>query len=255
MHNLKSESGEMIKNKRKVFTIAVCDDEEIYREQIKKECFGFFQNQWGTDMDLPEIVCFSSAMELTASRREFDLLFLDIEMPGQDGIRVKDSFEQQKKKTRIIFMTSHEERVLEAFGENVVSFLVKPVDSARLWKVLEKTIPDIRGQVLELEDGGSTFLIPIKQIRYIMGEDKYTRAVMENGNYFVRRTMKFWEETLPQEDFARIHKSYLVNLEYFEKNGDEVVLEKGKKVKMSRKNKVEIMEKYKDFLRRKAGMI
>lgn len=237
--------------------IAVCDDEELYREHMKAECEAFFQED-GKEQYMagkPDIYMFSSGMELISSGINFDILFLDIEMPEQDGICVKEYFEKYSRQTRIIFMTSHEERVLDAFGKNVVSFLVKPVDTEKLHQALSKTLFDICGQVLEFEDSGNTFLIPIKQIRYIMGEDKYTRAVMENGNYFVRRTMKFWEETLPQEDFARIHKSYLVNLEFFEKNGDEVVLEKGKTVKMSRKNKVEIMEKYKAYLRRKAGMM
>ena len=93
--------------------------------------------------------------------------------------------------------------------------------------------------------------IPVRQIRYIEAQDKYTTVVTEKGRYLFRRTMRFWEETLPRQDFCRIHKSYLLNLEYFEKTGDMVELDKDKAVKLSRGKKQEIVEQYKAYLRRK----
>lgn len=228
--------------------IAVCDDEAACRESADRMCKAFLEEKKLS----AAVHTFSSGKEMTASDTEYDILLLDIEMPEQDGISIKEYYETNRKRTRIIFMTGHRERVLEAFGKNVVSFLVKPLCEESFRKVMEKTLSDICGQVLEIEENGELLLIPVKQIKYIEAQDKYTLAVTETEEYLMRRTMKFWESTLPCEDFVRIHKSYLVSLEYFEKKGEEVRLDKGKSVKISRMKKNEVMEKYKAFLRRKA---
>lgn len=204
---------------------------------------------------MPDIQVFASGKEMAASGGDYDILLLDIEMPEQDGIDIKEYYETNRKRTRIIFTTSHRERVLEAFGKNVVSFLVKPLCKESFQKAMEKALSDLCGLVLEIEENGETFLIPVKQIKYIEAQDKYTLAVTETGEYLMRRTMKFWESALPCQDFVRIHKSYLINLEYFDKKGDEVRLDKGKAVTISRLRKNGIMEKYKEFLRRKVGEI
>ena len=116
-------------------------------------------------------------------------------------------------------MASHQERAMEAFGKNVVRFLVKPLKQKELWSVLEETLSDICGKVLEIEENGMSLCLPVKQIQYIKAQDKYTTVVTLTGDYLVRRTMKFWEKELPEQDFCRIHKSYLVNLEYLDKKG------------------------------------
>ena len=237
-------------NMKPVIKIAICDDEEACRGNMQMMCRAFFEERKHS-VEAPDIQVFSSGKEMIASGMDYDILLLDIEMPGQDGINIKEYFETNRKQTRIIFTTSHKERVLEAFGKNVVSFLVKPLEKESFQKVMEKALSDICGPVLEIEENGTTFLIPIRQIKYIEAQDKYTLAVTEEGEYLMRRTMKFWENALPCQDFVRIHKSYLVNLEYFEKKGEEVLLDQGKSVRISRLKKEEIMEKYKEFLRRK----
>ena len=234
--------------------IAICDDEAVCRESLEMMCRTFFKEQ-KPSARMPDIHVFSSGKEMIASNEMYDILLLDIEMPDQDGISIKEYFETNREQTRIIFTTSHKERVLEAFGKNVVSFLVKPLSRERFWKVMEKTISDICGPVLEIEENEETFLMPVRQIKYIEAQDKYTLAVTVTGKYLFRRTLKFWESVLPQEDFVRIHKSYLVNMEYFEKKGEEVLLDQGKMIKISRMRKNEVMGKYKEFLRRKVKVI
>ena len=235
-------------------SIAICDDEAAERENMEMMCRASCEERKHSE-GTPDIHVFSSGKEITASSEDYDILLLDIEMPKQDGIGIKEYFEKKRKQTRIIFTTSHKERVLEAFGKNVVSFLVKPLCKESFQKVMEKTLSDICGQILEIEENGETFMIPVKQIKYIEAQDKYTLTVTETGEHLMRRTMKFWENTLPCQDFVRIHKSYLVNLEYFDKKGDEVRLDKGKIVRISRLKKNMIMEKYKEFLRRKVKVM
>lgn len=231
--------------------IAICDDNKPDRERMEKMCRAFFKEDKHTG-ETPDIYAFASGREAMESGRDYDILLLDIEMPRQDGISIKEDLEANGKQTRIIFITSHKERVLEAFGKNVIGFLVKPFTIEEFQKAMEKVLSDICGRMLEIEENGETFMIPVRQIKYIEAQDKYTLAVTEIKEYLVRRTMKFWEEKLTDSDFVRIHKSYLVNLEYFVKKGDMIWLDNNKTVKISRLRKSSVMEKYKEFLRRKA---
>ena len=100
--------------------IAVCDDQVIYREELIKQCKTILNENtyYG---------CFDSGECLLHAEEEFDLLFLDIEMTGMDGIQVKDILEQKQSSMKIIFLTSHEERMIEAFGNHVIGFLKKPI--------------------------------------------------------------------------------------------------------------------------------
>lgn len=231
--------------------IAICDDEAIYRENTEKECKKYFQEKSEEIL----IDFFMSGKELLETERGYDILFLDIEMPDSDGIRVKEFFENNKKETRIIFLTSHEERALEAFGKNVLSFLRKPLKVQEFRKALDRVLTDIQGATLEIEENGELIILQIRQIKYVEAQDKYTTVVTKAGSHMFRKTMKFWEEQLPRQDFGRIHKSFLVNFEFFVKDKEEVILEKNKRVKISRRNKAEVMEQYGEYLRRKAVMM
>ncbi len=234
--------------------IAICDDEAAGRENLLRMCEAFFK-QKEPAIEMPDIHVFASGGEMIGAGNDYDILLLDIEMPAQNGISIKEYFESNQKRTRIIFTTSHRERVLEAFGKNVVGFLLKPLCPEIFRKVMEKTLLDLCGPVLEIAENGETYILPVKRIKYIEAQDKYTLAVTETEEYLMRKTMKFWESALPFQDFARIHKSYLVNLEYFEKKGGEVLLDTGKTVKISRFRKNEVMEKYREFLRRKVEVM
>ena len=146
--------------------IAICDDEAIYRENTEKVCNDYFQGDGKAFGDEVAMFTFSSGKELMDSSEEYDVLFLDVEMPDSDGICVKECFEKNRKKTRIIFLTSHEERAFEAFGKNVMYFLRKPLKAQEFKKAMDKVMTDINGAVLEIEENGEIIILPIRKIKY-----------------------------------------------------------------------------------------
>ena len=96
-------------------------------------------------------------------------------MPDSDGISIKENFEKRRKNTRIIFLTSHTERVLEAFGKNVLFFLRKPLNRQEFIKAMDKVMRDINEVVIEVEENGKSFIFGIQQIKYI--EVKQNRII------------------------------------------------------------------------------
>lgn len=226
--------------------IAVCDDQEIYRDDIIRNCKKLLDGQ--------NVIyeCFASGEELLAADVKSDFLFLDIEMTGIDGIDVKELLEQKNARTKIIFLTSHEERMIEAFGANVIGFLRKPLQIEALEPIVQRMKLLSSKRTVEWEDGGKHYVVYAEAIRYIEAQDKYTRVVTEDAGYLVRRTVREWEALLPKPDFCRINRSCMVHLRIFDKAQNEIMLEEDKTIRLSRKNKDAIVEQYKEYIRKKA---
>lgn len=224
--------------------IAICDDQKIYRDDILAHC--------------KRLLCeegivyktYSLGDELLASGEMFDFLFLDIEMAGMDGIQVKDVLEQQGGSGKIIFLTSHEERMREAFGANVIGFLRKPVQDADLLPIVQKMKRFMDRKTVEWEEDGRLYTVYAEDIQYIEVEDKYTYVFVGTEKYLVRRSLREWETLLPDTDFGMANRSCLVNLGLLDRVKSEIVLDDGKKIPISRKYKKEIEEKYKGYLRK-----
>lgn len=224
--------------------ISICDDQEIYREDILEHCKAAFSEGEAVYR------LFASGEELLLSGEVFDFLFLDIEMNGMDGIQVKDLLEQQGIKGKIIFLTSHEERMIEAFGANVIGFLKKPVSDEALQSVVQKMKLFADRNVVEWESDGRLYTVYVEDIQYIEAEDKYTYVIVGTQKYLVRRSLKEWEAMLPECDFGMANRSCLVNIGLLDRMKSEIVLEDGKTIPIGRKYKKEMEEKYKEYLRR-----
>ncbi len=225
--------------------IAICDDQKLYRDEIVslcKECLGEAEAFYK---------CFASGEELLSANEVYDFLFLDIEMGDLDGIQVKEMLESKGLLTKIIFLTSHDERMIEAFGVNVIGFLKKPVKKESLILIIKKLELFMERRTIEWEESGKEYSIVVEDIRYIEAQDKYTYVACQNEKHLVRRTLQNWEELLPDTDFCRVNRSYLVNMELFDRTKNEIILETGKTVRLSRKNKLLIEEQYKKYLRKR----
>lgn len=155
-----------------------------------------------------------------------DIIFLDIQMPGESGFDLLDQFEVQAK---IVFVTAYDEYAIRAFEVNACDYLLKPVNPKRLTKTIEKLTGEAKKQILysrrwELDD--RIFLqfnmqmrfIRISSIMAIQAEGDYTRVELENDESgYILKTLKDWEASLPEKQFRRIHRSTIINLEYVER--------------------------------------
>ncbi len=224
--------------------IFVCDDQKVYRDDILAHCKRVLPQE---DIDYK---VFASGEELLTSNEVFDFLFLDIEMTGMDGIRVKELLAQQGAKGKIIFLTSHAERMIEAFGTNVIGFLRKPAQDTDLIPIVQKMKQFMDRKTVEWEEDGRLYTVYTEEIRYIEVEDKYTYVFVGTERYLVRRSLREWEAILPKSDFCMANRSCLVNLSLLDRVKSEIILEDGKIIPISRKYKKEIEEKYKEYLRK-----
>lgn len=147
-----------------------------------------------------------------------DLLFLDIEMPDMSGIDLIKKL--GNKKPLIIFTTAKKDYAVEAFELNVVDYLVKPVNQARLLQAVERAQEalDSDKEEVKVEEQGFVFVkdngmlkrISIDDILFLEAMGDYVKVHTPQKFHVVHATLKSIEEKLPASKFLRVHRSYIV---------------------------------------------
>lgn len=189
--------------------IGICDDCETDRILLKKIC-----NQYGHT----DIILYHSGEDLLADPNcsKLELLFLDIEMDGQNGLEVKNILELTNTFTLIVFCTSHTECVMDAFGANVISFLQKPFTDLIVERCLKKALylrKDFYPVAITTD-----IISPCCNILYIHAEKKYSIFYsVDNSTILSRKSLQKLEEELSSLGFCSISRSYIVNLKHVKK--------------------------------------
>ncbi len=150
-----------------------------------------------------------------------DVVFLDINMPGVNGMQFAEALSKLKNPPAVVFVTAYSEYGAEAFGVNAVDYLVKPVETDRLKQAIDKVRNQL-GQVqkkanserIPVEKGGKKVLVPTDTIRYIMAKDDYSCLYTEDDHYLSTISLAQLEERLPSASFFRVHRRYIVNLSH-----------------------------------------
>jgi DNA-binding LytR/AlgR family response regulator len=160
----------------------------------------------------------ASASEAVQLAREvrYDVVFLDVEMPGATGLEAAPHVRERRDPPAVVFVTAHAEYAVDAFAVEAFDYLLKPVDPDRLARVVERLHERTRENAAPVEKvavvaGGGTELLDRDQIHYVHAEGDYSRVHTYDRAYLSTASLGELEERLGPR-FARIHRSYLVNL-------------------------------------------
>lgn len=214
--------------------IAVCDDEELFRIEFKSVLDKVLVN---SEYDIDTFSGGSSLYEAFL-KNPFDLVFLDIEMPGIDGITLAKRLRAVSENVNIVFLTSHIEYALEGYEVNALRYLVKPVDINKLGEVL-KYIQDKKNNSRQImvKQEGEDIVIDLSDVIYIESMDKNVRIVTSKKEYITRYNISDYEEELKNNGFFRIHRSYLISLSKVKKIvKNDVVMDGDISLPVSRSN-------------------
>jgi DNA-binding LytR/AlgR family response regulator len=160
----------------------------------------------------------ASAAEAIALTRElpYDVVFLDVEMPGASGLETAPHIHERREPPAIVFVTAHAEYAVDAFAVEAFDYLLKPVDPDRLSRVVERLRERSHENAVPVDKvpvvaGSGTELLDPDQIHYAHAEGDYSRVHTYDRAYLCTASLGELEERLGGR-FARIHRSYLVNL-------------------------------------------
>ena len=158
----------------------------------------------------------SEALELARELR-YDVVFLDVEMPGLTGVEAAPLVRDRREPPAIVFVTAHERYAIDAFAVEAFDYILKPVGPDRLARVVERLEERSAENALPVERlavvaGAGTELLEYDQVHYVQADGDYSRVHTYDRSYLCTASLGELEERLPGARFARIHRSYLVNL-------------------------------------------
>lgn len=234
-----------------MYKAIIIDDESLAREMIKKHLKEFDNIEMAEE--------FANGFDALKHLKKIDpdIIFLDIQMPKLTGFEMLELMDDPPV---VIFVTAYDEYAIKAFEYNAVDYLLKPVSLERFNGAITKAIEKIDSggkesidQLKEFvektgesisrivtKDGAKINIIDVNKINYIEAQDDYVKIHTADNKFMKKQTMKTLENKLPENDFIRIHRSYIVNvknieqIELFEKESYRVILKDGTKLSASK---------------------
>jgi two-component system, LytTR family, response regulator len=235
--------------------VLVIDDEAPARAALRK--------MLAEDPEVEVVGCCADGKAALAALRTLapEVLFLDVVMPGLDGFQVMRA--AGPRPPRVVFVTAHAGHALEAFDTEAVDYVLKPFDDDRFARALsrakaaaraDRTLAlaarlsaEARTQTgpayldrIVVPDREGVRVIPVGEIDWIEAQDYYVELHIGGSSYLLRRSLKLLEERLDPRQFARVHRSTIVNVARIRAlrpatHGErDLVLRDGTQLKLSR---------------------
>ncbi|HEY2780256.1 MAG TPA: LytTR family DNA-binding domain-containing protein [Steroidobacteraceae bacterium] len=234
----------------------IVDDEPLARSNLK-----VLLRQ---DSDIKAITECGSGAEAIAEIRSArpDLVFLDVQMPECSGFGVLDRLKGDDFLPVIVFVTAYDEYALRAFDAGALDYLLKPFDDRRFALAMQRAKQKIAVLAasspqetprLTVRSAGQVVYVPIADIDWIEAADYYVCLHVGSKSHLLRQSMAELEKELDSKIFCRIHRSAIVNLrrvralEVDSAGEYEVVLESGKKLRLSRRFRKELQARMQEF--------
>jgi two-component system LytT family response regulator len=232
--------------------IAVCDDEKIYRDDIIKKTDNYFK---GTDIDAVYFE-FCDGNDLMNSNIEFDLIFVDHKMKNVNGLDAISRLRERGNDTHVIFVSSYTDIVFDTMIVKAFRFLVKPLNEDKLKEALDSFLREtVKSPSVIVQDEDTLAVCSVKEnsIIYAQAENVYTKLFTKSNTYVYRNTLSKFEEELKSSFFFRVHRSYIVNLDYIESfSKTDILLSTKEKVPISKKKYKPFRENYFDFVKKES---
>lgn len=220
--------------------IAICDDEQEFINHFKRIMHKLYNS---LDIITDE---FSDGGELLKSYkfRAYDIVFLDIEMPGMDGITIARKIREVDEDACIVFLTGHVEYAIKGYEVNALRYLTKPAEEDKVREVVEhmlKKRDEIRSIWVHTADGDMR--IKLGDIFFFEAQNQNVVINTAEESFSVRGNISDYEKKLASDGFFRTHRGYLISLDKVYKVTDKaVILEDGTKLPVSR-NKEALLKK------------
>lgn len=238
----------------------IVEDEETSREILRNYLAKYCPNVelLGEASDIEDALALIKKYEL-------DLVFLDVEMPFGNAFDLLDRVGDRSFETVIV--TAYNQYAIEALNAHASYYLMKPISIEELIKAVDY-VGEIKAKENALQDqvlkpktnlvsGKITIpqqdgfeILETADILYCKADDNYTEIYLNNNKRkVVSKTLKYFEEALGDSSFARVHKSFLVNvnevIKYVKGKGGSVILSNGKEIMVSASRKAELLSYFK----------
>lgn len=241
----------------------IVDDERLARNELRNLLSEF-----------PEIEIIGEAINaadalLKIEELQPDIVFMDIHMPGTNGIEALRQLKELEEIPKVIFVTAFDDHAIEAFRVNALDYLLKPVDPERLNETINKLLSTEDDENFEplqqntrkdrvlnvddkifIKDGDKCFYVSLHEIRYFESMGNYVKVYFKNFKPTILRSLNSLEDRLSADHFFRANRKYIINLNHITaienwfNGGLQVTLSNNEKIEISRRQTI----RFKDMM-------
>ena len=196
-----------------MFRIAICDDERQFRKRIH-DILIEYMNENDILYEIDEFESGKDFISLGINLAKYDIVFLDIEMPGMNGIYVGNELKKANRNVIVFVVTSYSEYLDEAMRFHVFRYLSKPLDKQRFFRNLKDALAYYNSITLKIpvETKQAVYSFPASQIIAIEAQGRKVIVHTARQDFDSIHNMNYWLEKLPQNSFFQTHRSFIINL-------------------------------------------
>lgn len=193
--------------------VIICDDDLIISNRLKEYITIYFKQN---KLKCPDIVIYENGEDLLSDNQNKDIVFLDIEMPGLNGIFVGNELKKSNENVIIFIVTSYNEYLDDAMRFHVFRYLSKPIDKQRLYRNLKDALQlyYTTNTKVSVETKNAIYTVCVSDIIFIESHSRKVTIHMANREYNSIHNMKHWLDTLNMPCFFMSYRSFIVNLKY-----------------------------------------
>lgn len=200
----------------------------------------------------------ADALITAHSQNPFDIIFLDVIMPLLGGIGAAKEIRQQDKNLKIVFLTSSPEFAVDSYAVKASNYLLKPLDTARLYACLDELAEDIcqRAKRILIRDRHAVHRVPLQDIEFLEADNKFIHFSLVNGKTLTSPEPLYLYESklLLTDGFFKCNRSYIVNIHQIDSfTAKEIRMQSGYRIPISRSFQKEFEAAYFSVLFGKAG--
>lgn len=235
-----------------MISIAICDDDDGIIAQLKTAI-----SEYSADHSIEvNVQCFKCGEKLLESKESFDLVFLDIEMSGIDGLKTARLFRQIDRRAKIVYVTNHSECALRSYAVHPFDFVVKPFKKERIFSVLDELTRYLsenseNDAVIQLKGEDGPLLLSLRNI-YVFEYTGNRRITVytKSEKYRIRGSLSDIFALINSESFVSPHKSFIVNMEHIDKlNSFTLYTTNGIEVPVAQKKLKEFHNEFSRFIK------
>lgn len=229
--------------------VAICEDEEIQYRIIEK-----YLKKWAIKENiLLNIFYYKNAesfLFLFSENQDYDIIFLDIKMEKMDGIELSKKIRCLDEEVAIVFITGSSENILSGYSVAAINYLIKPIKEEEINESLNRIYKKLkygkeRKSYLNVLSEKENIKIKYDEIKYFVIYSHYINIETLNKKIIYKKKISDLEKELSEEQFVRLHRSYIVNLHYVKSVGkDYVLMDDNAVIPVSRGKKEKIIEAF-----------
>lgn len=226
--------------------IAVCDDDLREQEQFDEAMQG-----WDPTCRTEKYFNGSALLEASGKSPPFDIVFLDIYMPGENGVDIARTLKKTCPETEIVFVTASEDHAVPAFSLNALHYLVKPVTTQEIIETFRRLaqLRTRQREIISFSVGGDICTVFMSQICSLESSGHLVEVSLDDGRRLRTRVPLYGLEQQLGNQFLKINRGVIVNMDHIERMGkDHCVLRNGSRCFLAARSRNVIRTAYHDHL-------